>query len=101
MPDRLRFHPQLPADLQEAIRWYDEISTDLGNRFRESIDARFDDIAEHPDSFAIAFEEVRFARIQRFPYLLLFRVHGEIVHVLGVFHVASNPERWSERSDRT
>lgn len=101
MADRLRFHPLLPSDLQEAIHWYDEISIDLGNRFRESVDARFDDVAEHPESFAIAFADVRFARIKRFPYLLLFRVHRDFVHVLGVFHGASEPKEWRERSNRT
>ena len=44
MADRLRFHPLVASDLRDAIAWYDEISVELGNRFRETVDARFDHI---------------------------------------------------------
>ena len=37
MTDQLRFHPQVPHDLADAIGWYDEISTDLANRLRDAI----------------------------------------------------------------
>ena len=73
MTDPLRFHPLVASDLDGAIEWYDQISVALGNRFREMVDSRFDDIVRSPQSFALAFDEVRFARIQRFPYLVLFR----------------------------
>ena len=98
MADRLRFHPLVAEDLREATRWYDEISVDLGNRFRSQVNARFDDIAERPESFAIAFDDVHFARIQRFPYLVLFRNLGDVIHLLGVFHSASDPARWRQRT---
>jgi hypothetical protein len=35
MADRLRFHSLVAADLRDALRWYDDISPRLGNRFRE------------------------------------------------------------------
>ena len=85
--------------MSAAIRWYDEISPNLGNRFRELVDQRFDEIAVHPESFAIAFDDVRFSLIPRFPYLLLFRKHRDFVYVLGVFHGASDPEKWRQRAE--
>jgi hypothetical protein len=63
MADRLRFHRLVASDLREAIQWYDDISAGLGNRFREMVDKRFDEIADHPERFARAFGEVRFAHI--------------------------------------
>ncbi len=98
MADRLRFHPLVAADLSEALQWYDEISIGLGNRFRESVDARFDEIAKHPEQFALAYDDVRFTRLRSFPYIILFRERGIVVHLLGVFHGASDPEKWRERS---
>ena len=71
---------------------------DLGNRFRSQVNARFDDIAERPEAFAIAFDDIHFARTHRFPYLLLFRDLGDVIHVLGVFHGASDPARWRQRA---
>lgn len=98
MADRLRFHRLVASDLREAIQWYDDISVGLGNRFRELVDTRFDEIAEHPERFPRAFGDVRFARIPRFPYLVLFREVSEVVFVLGVFHGASDPKKWRRRS---
>lgn len=98
MADRLQFHPLVVTDLREASQWYDEISADLGNRFRSQVDIRFDDVTQRPESFAVAFDDCHFARIHRFPYLVLFRESGDIIHVLGLFHSASDPAKWRKRA---
>lgn len=43
MADPLRFHPLVVDDLAAAAGWYDNISSELGNRFRFSVDSRFAD----------------------------------------------------------
>ncbi len=100
MAERLRFHPLVAADLRNATRWYDDISIDLGNRFRSHVNARFDDVAERPETFAVVFDDVHLARIQRFPYLVLFRTVGDSIHLLGVFHSASDPAKWRQRASQ-
>lgn len=97
MADRLRFHPRVVDDLRAAIGWYEGISVELGKRFRSLVDARFDDLLERPESFPTAFDDVRLARVRRFPYLLLFHESGNAIHVLGVFHAASDPAKWRQR----
>lgn len=101
MPDRLRFHPQVVADLEQATAWYDRISLDVGSRFRLQLNSRFDDIEERPTFFPSAFGEVRFAIVRRFPYLVLFRLHGDVSFVIGVFHSASDPAKWQQRDADT
>ena len=98
MAKPLRFHPLVANDLSDAIRWYDEISADLANRFRTRIDTQLDEITQRPESFPLAFGDVRFARIRRFPYLVIFREFGTIVRVLGLFHTASDPAKWRQRA---
>ncbi|MEI8373445.1 MAG: type II toxin-antitoxin system RelE/ParE family toxin [Planctomycetota bacterium] len=98
MANRLRFHPAVSSDLTDAIGYYDGISPLLGARFRKMVDARFDRIESHPELFSLAFGDVRFATVRRFPYVILFRQRRETIMVLGVFHGASNPERWRERA---
>ena len=100
MPEQLRFHSKLVSDLRNASEWYDSISIELGNRFRSHVDSRLDDIAENPDSFGIVFDDFRFARIQRFPYIIIFRNRQYCVHVLGLFHGTSDPEKWHRRSQQ-
>jgi hypothetical protein len=97
MGDVLRFHPDVPSDVSHALQWYGNITAPLAERFRQSLDSRFDDIAARPESFAFAFENVRFGRVRRFPYLVLFREVGEVVQILGGFHTASDPAKWRLR----
>ena len=100
MAEKLRFHPQVATDLSDAIAWYEERSFGLGNRFRATVDARFDDILKAPELFPRAFDDVdfRFARLPRFPYLVLYRIERDTVFVLGVFHSASDPAKWRRRA---
>lgn len=98
MADKLRFHPLVESDLRAAIDWYNEISHELGDRFRAAVDGRLDDIVDHPNAFAVAFDHRQFARLKRFPYVIVFRVRDSVVHILGVFHGATDPETWRARS---
>ena len=92
----LCFHPLVAQDLQEAFLWYEEQATGLGQRFYAEVDIRFDHIEEKPDRFAHAFGEpdYRFAMLNKFPYLIIFRTHEGNIEILGVFHSASSPEKW-------
>jgi plasmid stabilization system protein ParE len=100
MAKRLRYHPLVAQDIAAAIDWYEGRSVGLGERFRAAVDARFDDIVDAPEMFPHAFDDsdFRFARIRKFPYLLLFRVRAEIVQVIGLFHSASDPTKWRRRA---
>lgn len=98
MPDRLRFHPRVVKDLKQAISWYEKISPALADQFRAGVNQRFDDIADRRHFFALAFADVRFAKLRRYPYLVLFQEQGEVASILGVFHSASDPRKWQRRA---
>ena len=95
----LRYHPLVADDISAAIEWCEEQSTGLGDRFRSAVDVRFDDIVRAPEMFPRAFDDLdfRFARIPKFPYLILYRIRADFVDVLGVFHSASDPAKWRRR----
>lgn len=94
-----RFHPLAADDIANATSYYDDVSVDLGNRFRDSIRLRFESITEFPESYGQIRDEVRAAMISRFPYVILFEkiAEAETVVILGVFHAASDCEGWFER----
>lgn len=98
MAELLRFHPHVADDLRSAIEWYDRISVELGNRFRRAVDARLDDVASRPKSFGLIDEVLRAARVNKFPYLIIFNDTGSATEVLGVHHTASDPENWRRRT---
>jgi hypothetical protein len=97
MADSLRFHPLVADDLSAATTWYDDISVDLGNRFRQSINARFDSVGFRPESFGLVHDKLRAARVDGFPYLVIFEHNNNVATIIGVFHAASDPDKWRGR----
>jgi hypothetical protein len=93
-----RYHPLVAEDLATAVKQYDDISIDLGNRFRASVRSRVEFITEHPESYARIHDQLRAVTVERFPYVILYELEGGVVAILGVFHAASDRERWFERA---
>ena len=98
MARKLIFNPSVPEDLAAALDHYDKISPDLGNRFRTSVDRRLDDIAERPESFPVDIPPVRFAKIDRFPYLVFFSLKANYLSVIAIVHGSWEPSSWRDRA---
>jgi toxin ParE1/3/4 len=94
---RLIFAPQVPDDLVAAVDYYEQISSALANDFRQHVNDKLDDIAERPESFPVDVGTVRFARVDRFPYLIFFVAHQDFVSIIAILHGASEPARWRNR----
>ncbi len=97
MADPLRFYPLVADDLSAATAWYDEISPEIGNRFRTAVDSRLDAVELRPESFGMVDPPLRAARAERFPYLIVFEHSRLATEMLGVFHTASDPKKWRAR----
>lgn len=93
MADPMRFHPLVAEDIRFASKWYDEISVDLGNRFRRAVDNRLDTVELRPESFGRVEKELRAVRVEGFPYLVVYRYEMRCTEVLGVFHSAADPQK--------
>jgi plasmid stabilization system protein ParE len=95
---RLIFDPAVAEDLSQAVRHYEAITIELANRFRKNVDVRLDDIASRPESFSIDVEPIRFAKVERFPYLIFFVIKSKFVSILAIVHGASDPSKWRQRN---
>ena len=98
MASQLRFHPDTSVDLSSSTAYYDEISQQVGSRFRDAIRDQFKAIVERPASFACIHNEQRAALVHGFPYVIVFEKSDDFVIVLGVFHAASDQSGWFTRS---
>lgn len=97
MPLVERYGESFPDDVASALRHYDGISVDLGNRFRASLDNVIDAILARPTSFGYAHQPFRAAMLDTFPYVVLFVVTDTTILFTGVVHSASNPDEWFDR----
>ena len=100
MAHRLIFDPSIPDDLGRAIDYYEPLSPVLSGRFRDQVNCRLDDISKHPESFPIDVSPIRFAKIEKFPYIVFFVVNTDFISILAIVHGSSDPSKWRNRRER-
>jgi plasmid stabilization system protein ParE len=85
-------------EFDDAFDWYEKQRAGLGVQFAEQVQAAFRQISRQPEIHPPVIRDIRRARIARFPYTLIYRVRGDRVIVLGVFHDRRDPKRWQGRN---
>ncbi|GEP44050.1 type II toxin-antitoxin system RelE/ParE family toxin [Brevifollis gellanilyticus] len=88
------YHEEAIADIEDAVRYYSDISWRLVERFEAELQRFRDTVAENP--FHYHFESrhtYRRANLHRFPYRILYRVDQEsqTVRVMVVCHTKRHP----------
>lgn len=97
MTPRLFVRDAATADLEEAADWYDARRLGLGGEFLRAVRAVFAGMAREPQQYAVARDELRRARVRRFPYVIYFVVEPDAVVVLAVLHGRRDPRVWQSR----
>jgi plasmid stabilization system protein ParE len=94
---KLIIRPEAEDELLEAIDWYEARSPGLGAELLRCVDASFHRIQRHPEAYPVAHRLTRMALVRRFPYLVLYRVVGEFISVVAIFHAKRDPKIWKRR----
>jgi toxin ParE1/3/4 len=89
--------PEAEVDLAEARAWYDDIRSELGERFARAVDEAIESISVNPRRFRTVHRELRRAGVRRFPYGILFEVQENRIIVFACFHGRRDPRRWQKR----
>ena len=97
MSRSLVFRRQARQEFDAAGDWYERERPGLGRAFLVEVERVLQTVVSNPDTFPEVLEGIRKAVIKRFPYCLYFRVRGEGVVVLAVFHNARNAAAWRTR----
>lgn len=95
---QIKLEPEAKLDIQNAIDYYNEKESGLGNRFYQTIVLSFDVLINNP-FYQIRYRNVRCFYIKPFPFLIHFVVeeNTKIIHVLGVIHTSLNPSKWYKK----
>ena len=90
--------PEAEQDIAQASDWYDAQREGLGEEFEHAVDVCLRRIERMPEATRVVFQEVRRARISRFPYLVYYRIENGEVVILAVVHGHRGPEVWRTRA---
>ncbi|MEO2034945.1 MAG: type II toxin-antitoxin system RelE/ParE family toxin [Planctomycetaceae bacterium] len=94
----IRYHPIFDADVIDAADWYDARAVGLGDAFVNNVRQTIESIISDPSRFAETPGGLRYQRVHRFPYVVLFTVTDSELLLLGTLHTARSIEKW--RSER-
>jgi len=91
--------PLTKNDIRESAKWYNKAKKGLGIEFIEEIDLLISIIQTNPLSFAIKYENVRLALINRFPYMIHYEYleNENTIFIKAIFHTSRNPTIWEDR----
>ena len=88
---KVEYHPALGAELEEIRDYYEKASEGLGRDFVDQFEKQILKIATMPTRWMIVRGDLRRALMNRFPYVILFRVIGETIRVTVVKHEKRHP----------
>jgi len=91
---RVVFRRAAHDEFSEAAAWYDRQRSGLGDEFVAEIEIAIGRAAESPILYPMVFGDIRRTATRRFPYSIFFRVRGEFLVVLAVFHGRRDPQKW-------
>jgi plasmid stabilization system protein ParE len=78
-------------DVAEAQSWYDTQREGLGLEFHSAVSEVIARLEETPLIYQLVYRDVRRVVVRRFPYLIWFRVIGELIIVLACTHAKQDP----------
>jgi hypothetical protein len=77
------------ADFNKALAWYDEISTQIGNKFQIAFYKAEEKLLLNPFAFSFL-KGTKYRRIlfKNFPFKLIYKIDGKIIYVMSLVHSA-------------
>ena len=88
---QLIFRGVARREFRDAAEYYEAREPGVGVRFTNEVNAEVNSIIHNPRRYPLWRGNLRRAVLALFPYVLHFRVEGEKVILLSVYHTKRNP----------
>jgi len=92
-----RFLSPAEREIEEAVEYYEAVSSGLGLEFLEEVERTIVRILKHPSAWAKVSERQRRCRTRRFPYGLIYAVQDDAVVITAVMNLRRHPDSWRGR----
>lgn len=94
----ISFHPDAAQEANDAVDYYGEIQSGLGDDFRVELNAALDRLQRNPQLYSVESGSVRVCSMHRFPYTVYLAVLADRIWVVAVGHQSRRPGYWGQRS---
>jgi plasmid stabilization system protein ParE len=97
---KLAFHPEAELELIEAAAHYEHQVPGLGARFGAEIRRATDLLLEYAELGVQIAPDLRKLALRQFPFALIYRASGDVLHIVVVAHQSRRPGYWRSRVER-
>ena len=84
-------HPKVPAGAREALAYYTEISSKLGDEFWEELTAAIEYARQCPERHHFDQSGRRRSNLEKFPYHFLFKTFDIHIRITAIRHHSRDP----------
>jgi toxin ParE1/3/4 len=93
----LYFHPDAKQDLRDAINYYNDCKTGLGQQFASQVQKSLHQIQDFPEAWSLISKRTRRVMTNRFPYGIIYSIKNDTIIVLAVMQLNRKPGYWKNR----
>jgi len=87
----LKITPKARDDMQRSIDYYNDQQKGLGKRFASVIKETMASIKKMPLAASLIYEGERYKVVAKFPYVIFYRITGNVILVSRVFNTHQQP----------
>jgi plasmid stabilization system protein ParE len=93
----IEYHPEARLEADDAFDWYLERSVRAAERFYLELEKAHTAIQDLPESWAKYLYGTRRYILNRYPYVVVYRVANQRIEVIAVAHGRREPGYWRHR----
>jgi len=94
------FLPEAEEEMNEAARFYERRKEGLGLEFLNEVEQTIASILAHPRPGPTISPNIRRRIVRRFPFGVLYAIHGNKIAIVAVAHLKRRPGYWKGRIGR-
>jgi hypothetical protein len=95
MSFKIKYHPEVFSDIQNAVDWYNAQQFGLGDRFYTILKEHLNFLKNSASHFAIRYDDVHCMPIRKFPYMIHYRIDQthKLIKVEAILNTNRDPRK--------
>jgi plasmid stabilization system protein ParE len=89
--------PLAEQDIREINFNYKLVNKSLAKKFNNSLKKEVGIIHKNPHLYQVRYDDLRMAKIDKFPYVIHFEIHSEVIVINAVYHTSRDSKIWLKR----
>jgi hypothetical protein len=91
------FLPEADQEMIEAARYYQSLSSGLGDDYLDEVERAVHSIATSPQTWPIFEGDFRRRLVKRFPFGVIYKIESDKILIIAIAHLRRKPGYWKKR----